>query len=105
MTVGDWDVEAANDVARAVVEQNGEFGVVPEPGTLTLLGAGYMGFSLAVSSPRYWAPPAATATKRPASWSVALTRGERRRRGWWRVLCPNRLNAPFGEYDSPQRGR
>jgi uncharacterized membrane protein YcaP (DUF421 family) len=49
LTVGDWGVEAADTVARAVVEQNGEIGVVPEPGTLTLLNSGYMGFGLAVN--------------------------------------------------------
>ncbi len=37
-TVGDWGVNTANQTVWAVVNHDGEFAVVPEPGTLTLLG-------------------------------------------------------------------
>ena len=44
LTVGDWGVDTANDTVWAVVNHNSEFAVVPEPGTMVLLGIGVMGF-------------------------------------------------------------
>jgi autotransporter-associated beta strand protein len=39
-TVGDWGVNTANQTVWAVVNHDGDFAVVPEPGTLVLLGVG-----------------------------------------------------------------
>jgi uncharacterized repeat protein (TIGR03803 family) len=38
--LGDWGVNTANHTVWAVVDHNSEFAVVPEPGTLVLLGIG-----------------------------------------------------------------
>ncbi len=38
-TVGDWGVNTANQTVWAVVNHDGDYAVVPEPGTLVLLGA------------------------------------------------------------------
>lgn len=37
MTLGDWGVDTANNVVWAVINHNGQFAVVPEPGTWALL--------------------------------------------------------------------
>jgi uncharacterized repeat protein (TIGR03803 family) len=39
-TLGDWGVNTANQTVWAVVNHDGDYVVVPEPGTLVLLGAG-----------------------------------------------------------------
>jgi threonine dehydrogenase-like Zn-dependent dehydrogenase len=45
MTLGDYGVNTANHTVWAVVDHNSDFGVVPEPSTLALLGAGAIGLA------------------------------------------------------------
>ena len=43
MTLGDWGVNVQTHTVWAVLDHNSQFAVVPEPGTLTLLGVGALG--------------------------------------------------------------
>jgi len=45
--LGSWGVDTASNVVWAVVDHNGEFAVVPEPGTLALLAAGVAALGIA----------------------------------------------------------
>jgi len=41
--LGDWGTDPANHVAWAVLDHNSQFGVVPEPGTISVLGLSALG--------------------------------------------------------------
>lgn len=45
--LGSWGIDTVNNVAWAVVDENGEFAVVPEPSTLALLTAGVVTLGIA----------------------------------------------------------
>ena len=45
MTLGDWGVNVQSHAVWAVLDHNGDFAVVPEPGTLVLLAAAVIGLA------------------------------------------------------------